>query len=62
MAENESNPTRSEARRPYEPPSLHRVPLRPQEAVLGFCKNSNSSGPGAGGCQSAGIPCSGSGS
>jgi hypothetical protein len=62
MAENEQPGTQSETRRPYEPPSLHRVLLRPQEAVLGFCKNSNSSGPGGGGCQTAGLPCSGSGS
>jgi hypothetical protein len=28
----------------YERPSVKRYPLRPEEAVLGFCKNSSSAG------------------
>lgn len=28
----------TDPRRPYEPPALLRVPLRPEEAVLGACK------------------------
>lgn len=30
---------------PYTRPSITRVPLRPEEAVLGFCKSSNKKGP-----------------
>ena len=33
------------ARRRYEKPRITRVLLRPDEAVLGFCKNANRSGP-----------------
>lgn len=32
------------ARRPYSRPTLTAVPLRPDEAVLGPCKNNNSAG------------------
>lgn len=32
-------------KRPYAKPVLVRVPLRPEEAVLGGCKTSDSSGP-----------------
>lgn len=35
----------------YEKPVLKRFPLRPEEAVLGFCKSSASSGPSGGGCR-----------
>jgi len=34
----------------YEKPSVKRFPLRPEEAVLGFCKNSSSSGSSGGTC------------
>ncbi len=30
----------------YEPPRLTAISLRPEEAVLGACKNSGGSGPG----------------
>ena len=36
---------KSGARKPYEPPALVAISLRPEEAVLGTCKN-HSSGPG----------------
>jgi hypothetical protein len=36
--------------RPYEPPRLIRVNLRPEEAVLGHCKISGSAGPASGSC------------
>lgn len=50
------------ARRPYRKPELHQVPLRPEEAVLGACKNLAASGPGGGGtCKPVGW-CSGQGS
>jgi len=29
----------------YEPPSISVISLRPEEAVLGACKNSSSAGP-----------------
>jgi hypothetical protein len=31
-------PQTAGARRPYTAPTVIKVPLRPQEAVLGFCK------------------------
>lgn len=38
------------APKPYEPPKLIRVNLRPEEAVLGHCKISGSAGPASGSC------------
>jgi hypothetical protein len=35
----------------YEKPVVTRFPLRPEEAVLGFCKSSASAGPSGGGCR-----------
>jgi hypothetical protein len=37
----------SPARRPYEPPELVKIELRPEEAVLGACKTMTSGGVGA---------------
>jgi hypothetical protein len=34
-----------ESRKPYEPPKVMAINLRPEEAVLGHCKTSNSGGP-----------------
>ena len=36
-------------RKAYTPPSVTKVPLRPEEAVLGFCKNNVTAGPRGGG-------------
>jgi hypothetical protein len=36
--------------KPYEPPKLIRINLRPEEAVLGHCKISGSAGPASGSC------------
>lgn len=33
------------AKKRWEKPRLSRVALRPEEAVLGFCKNANRAGP-----------------
>lgn len=44
------------ARKPYEKPEIKQVPLRPEEAVLGSCKNNIAIGPGGGGCHSP-SPC-----
>lgn len=38
-------------RKPYSKPTITRFPLRPEEAVLGFCKTSTSSGPNVGNCR-----------
>lgn len=35
----------NDSRKPYEPPMLIVVSLRPEEAVLGHCKISGGSGP-----------------
>ena len=54
----------SEGRRlkkPYTPPSIQRVELRPEEAVLGFCKNSAAAGPLNARCVIV-SPCSSQGS
>jgi hypothetical protein len=45
-------------RKPYAKPSVRRVPLRPDEAVLGGCKKSGQSGPLSGDCQTP-AACSG---
>ncbi len=34
----------------YEKPVVKRFPLRPEEAVLGFCKSTSGGGPSAGPC------------
>jgi hypothetical protein len=43
-------------KKPYVPPEVKRVPLRPEEAVLGSCKNSVVSGPMGSNCAAVG-PC-----
>ena len=37
-------------KKPYTKPALKKVPLRPEEAVLAFCKSSTSAGPLQGAC------------
>ena len=37
-------------KKPYVKPSLKKVPLRAEEAVLGFCKSSTAAGPLKGQC------------
>ncbi len=44
-------------RKPYEAPKLVRISLRPEEAVLGTCKNSSSAGPVAAGTCTMVGPC-----
>lgn len=43
-----------EEKKRYEKPVVTRFPLRPEEAVLGFCKSNASSGPSGGGCRGVG--------
>ena len=40
----------------YESPKISVINLRPEEAVLGACKNPSSAGPGLGACTNLG-PC-----
>lgn len=43
-------------KKPYTKPVVSRFALRTEEAVLGFCKSSGSSGPSGGGCMNV-NPC-----
>ena len=52
---------REKGRKPYAKPVAKRVRLKPEEAVLGFCKTSGYSGPNGSNC-SAGFACSTDGS
>ncbi len=36
---------KNDEKKPYEPPRLARISLRPEEAVLGFCKIAGTGGP-----------------
>ena len=48
---------------PYQAPSVIRVSLRPEEAVLGHCKVNGAAGPVGGGCRTVGpITCKSIGS
>lgn len=38
-------------KKPYQKPMATRFPLRPDEAVLGFCKSNAAAGPSGGGCR-----------
>jgi hypothetical protein len=38
------------AKKPYVRPEIKQVLLKPEEAVLGFCKQNSIFGPGAGSC------------
>jgi hypothetical protein len=52
----DKGPTADEGKRqkkPYLAPSVEKVPLRPEEAVLGFCKNDNVAGPRGAKCRPA---------
>ena len=46
---------RKEPKKPYVKPSVTRFPLRPEEAVLGFCKSTSSAGPSGGTCRVVGF-------
>jgi hypothetical protein len=56
-SENHQSPAPN-VRKPYAKPSVRKVPLRPDEAVLGGCKKTGQSGPLSGDCQSP-AACSG---
>jgi hypothetical protein len=42
-------------KRPYEPPRLTTISLRPEEAVLGHCKIAGGAGPVSASCQPIGV-------
>ncbi|HET8799278.1 MAG TPA: hypothetical protein VFO89_16435 [Thermoanaerobaculia bacterium] len=46
--------SRPKEKKQYEKPVVTRFPLRPEEAVLGFCKSNASAGPSGGGCRGVG--------
>ncbi len=45
------------SKKTYTKPELKQVPLRPQESVLGFCKNDNTYGPVISVCENIGLVC-----
>ncbi len=55
------NETPAVVKKRYEKPTVTRFPLRPEEAVLGFCKSTTASGPNGGQCRNV-SNCSGLGS
>lgn len=61
IKEDTVDPTKRDEKKPYQKPQVVHVPLRAEEAVLGFCKNSNNSGPLRAGCLGV-SPCRSGGS
>lgn len=55
-------PNQAESKKTYEPPRLATVSLRPEEAVLGHCKNASATGPGGSTCVALVMPCGSFGS
>jgi hypothetical protein len=54
-----SEESKNREKKAYQPPQLTVISLRPEEAVLGHCKNASTAGPGPtctnlGGCQPLG--------
>jgi hypothetical protein len=42
-------------KKPYQPPQVTAISLRPEEAVLGHCKISGTGGPVSASCQPVGV-------
>ena len=58
-----SEPVSQDRKKPYSAPAVEKVPLRPEEAVLGACKSTLVAGPMSGRCKPPAIPpCSSLGS
>jgi len=51
-----------QVKKPYERPEIKRFPLRPEEAVLGFCKTTGVVQPGGSSCRTGIGNCHGIGS
>ena len=49
------NEAKEETKKPYVKPEVTRFPLRPEEAVLGFCKSTTAAGPSGGNCRVSGF-------
>ena len=49
------NLNKADGKRPYEPPQLTTISLRPEEAVLGACKIAGGTGPVLANCQPIGA-------
>ncbi len=45
------------SKKTYTKPELKQIPLRPQESVLGFCKNDVTYGPVISTCDNIGLVC-----
>ncbi|QQR91704.1 MAG: hypothetical protein IPJ88_08355 [Myxococcales bacterium] len=60
MAEEIDKDEGTRSRKAYEKPTIEKVPLKPEEAVLGFCKSSGIGGPVGLDCQLAGCSSLGS--
>jgi hypothetical protein len=52
----------ADSKKPYEPPQLTTISLRPEEAVLGHCKISGTAGAILSSCTALGTPCNSLGS
>ncbi len=48
---------KQKSKKNYTKPELKQVPLRPQESVLGFCKNAATYGPVLSDCENVGLVC-----
>jgi hypothetical protein len=48
----------SSSKRKYQKPKIKKIPLRPEEAVLGFCKSATVAGPIQSACTVLGVSCS----
>jgi len=61
MNESQHTDTVRPERKRYSPPTVEKVALRPEEAVLGFCKHNSTAGPNGNNCRAVGA-CSTQGS
>jgi hypothetical protein len=61
MPDQPSN-TPKKAKKPYVRPEVKQVQLKPEEAVLGYCKQTSIFGPGAASCNIPVLACSSNGS
>ena len=49
--------SRTDGKKAYEPPRMATISLRPEEAVLSHCKTMNSGGQHGGVCSNFFLPC-----
>ena len=54
---NKASNLRQRSKKTYTKPELKQIPLRPEEAVLGFCKVEGSYGPTLTNCILIGLGC-----